>query len=323
MQLIIKSEDEAWELLRKATQGDEIPDDVELSFLGWPSLQYDFKGRDWNSTVPTRVMTPLLEVQKDVNRAYARAKYGEANLRRLKEDERDDLEIVVKVEEGSSLFSAELWKQINQIAKSITANMTGKEKVILVLGIALAIASPIMWKEWLSTRLAERQQELHIQLSEQETKRLQIFAEAIAQSPAIQSVNDDARATQNRLLKTVKPDDKIEVGGTTLSGGEAAIVVQPDEDSAQDVHLQGDFRILANHTDKSAGFRIKVERITDHETLTADVPLQLPADQKELIEKAEWAKGIVHLHITASLLRGSYSSAIVSSAEAPKRGQPD
>jgi hypothetical protein len=69
--LIIHNEEDAWALLEAAVSGSGHLDARRLKFKGWPIWSLDAKGRDWYSTVPTRIMPPLLDVQKDVNRAYA------------------------------------------------------------------------------------------------------------------------------------------------------------------------------------------------------------------------------------------------------------
>jgi hypothetical protein len=95
MELVIKSEDDAWKALKHATSGPGYPKNLNVVFDGWPVFKLDFKGKDWDSTVPTRVMAPLLDVQRDINRAYASVRYNDFNLRRLTNEERDELELVV------------------------------------------------------------------------------------------------------------------------------------------------------------------------------------------------------------------------------------
>lgn len=315
MKVVIATEEDAWVALERATLGDGYPDGVELEFKGWPVFQMDVKGRDWNSTVPTRVMSPLLDVQKDINRAYTSIKYSDFNLRKLRDEERDELEVVVKVEKGSSIFNAELWKQFSHMAEAAIGRMNGDQIVITVLGIALAITAPVMYKAWLASRQKEKEVASRLELSQQETERLKVFAEAVKSSPSLQAVREDAQATHNRLLKSVKPGDSMAMKGVELGSDEVAVLVQSERERAQDIFVEGNFVVLGNRTDKSDGFRITVKRLSDHLTLNADVPLALPYEQQQLIQKAEWSKGKIRLSITASILRDAISQAIVVSAE--------
>lgn len=311
--LVIENEDQAWEALELAvTEG--FPDDVQIEFKGWPVFQLDIKGKDWHSTVPTRVMSPLLDVQKDINRAYANIRYGDTNLRKLKDDERDELEVVVKVSEGSSIFEAELWKQLSPIAQAAVGRMSGTEIVITVLGLGLLFTAPLMFKAWLASRDKEKEREHQREMSEKENRRLEIFAGAMNKRPELAAAQEDVQITRNRFLKVAKPGDTLAVKDVAVSADEAALLAQPERENAQDVSLNGIFVLLGNRTDKSEGFRITVRRLSDELTIHADVPLELPYEQQQIIQNAEWQKKKVYLSINASMLRESLSQAVVISA---------
>src|SRR6185312_2546185 len=105
LNIVVRSEGDAWKWLKRAL-ANSIPTDspVNLRFDGWPSLDLRFKGHDFDSSIPTRIMPPLLEAQKEIHRLYSQLRYGEQNLRRLTSEERERLELVVKVEKGSSVL---------------------------------------------------------------------------------------------------------------------------------------------------------------------------------------------------------------------------
>lgn len=314
--LKITSADQAWALFKFATEAKQLPENIQIIFEGWPTFEMKVKGKDWDSTVPTRVMGPLLEIQKDLNRAYTQICYGTDNLRKLKEDERDLLEIVVRVEKGSSDFQANLANQLTELGKAAVGKMSGKEIVTAVLGIALVYGGVEINKAWVAQRQAAVQSEQTVKLSAQETERLKIFAQAVSAAPVLAEVKADREDSQNRVLKSLHPTDSIALPGVQLKGAEAAEITHQDRARATDVDISGTFRVLANDASKSSGFRIKVERISDRRLISADVPLELPDDQKALIQKAEWSKGtiLVNLKISASELRDKISNATVYSA---------
>ena len=115
--IVVSSADDAWALLRAALDGKALPDRVSLVFDGWPRFQMKVSGRDWHGTVPTRIMAPLLDVQRDLYRAYANVCYGDSNLRRLRDEDRELLELVLKVDEGSSEYEAPLYEQLTELAR--------------------------------------------------------------------------------------------------------------------------------------------------------------------------------------------------------------
>ena len=314
MQLVVANEMQAWAALERALYGDKEMEGVELVLQGWPTFKMDVKGKDWDSTVPTRIMSPLLDVQKDINRAYTNVRYGETNLRKLRDEERDDLELVVKVREGSSLFNAELWKQLSTIGQAAVGRMSGTEIVITVLGLGLMFTAPVMYKAWLATRQREKEMDNQIALSVQENERLRIFAEAVQQHPMLGAALGDVEASNNRMLKVAKPGDVLAVHSIPVRADEAEILAKPERERAEDTVVQGVFVLLGNRTDRGEGFRITVRRLDDGLVLQADVPLELPHAQQQLIQRAEWEKAKIKLTINASLLRQSITQAVVISA---------
>lgn len=320
--LFIRNEDDAWRVLKYALDdGSNIPEDIDVIFEGWPTYDLNIKGKDWHSTVPTRVMAPLLEVQKDLHRAYTSICYSSGNLNRLTVEDREKLELVIEVKEGSSEYDADLWKQLGAIAEAAVGKMTGTEIIITVVSLGLIITGGAVAKHWISTRLKEKESDNQIVLSTQETERVRVITEAMSNRPVIEEIRDSSIITQSRMLKVLKPGDRIVTSGVTLSSQEASEVAQTERAVSEDIDIRGVFRVLANDASRSEGFRIKVQRVSDALTLSAEVPIELDIDQKKLIKDAEWSKGmeLVSLHITGSMLRGKINNAVVYSASKPAK----
>lgn len=314
--ITISSADDAWEWFNRAVNEIDIPENHRIVFNGWPSFEIAIDGKDWDCSVPSRVMGPLMEVQKDLYRSYVQACFGETNLRKLRDEDREQLEIVVKVEKGSSKYEASLSKQLTKLANDALKDMESSHKMIMVLGIALTVGAVEINKAWVSQRQDEKQAEKTVELSKQETARLVVFSEGMTKVPELKVAKADYEASQNRLLKTLKPGDTVKSKGVELNSLEASTITHQEADRSKHMTISGAFRVLANNTTNGAGFRIKIARITDGLTFAADVPLELDHDQQKLIQKAEWSKGAiaVNLDISASVLRGKVSSAVVVSA---------
>lgn len=314
-ELVIRSEDDAWQALAQAVDGEGFPDDLQLKFEGWPVFQVDVKGRDWHQTVPTRAMPPLLEVQDVLNRAFAQIRYDDSSTRKLRGDDRDALELVVKVDEGSSSFSADLAQQLGYVAQEAFQRMNGTEATIAVIAIGLLIAAPISLKIWLNERRAEKRMETQARMAHEETERTRLLTAALAPRPPLEAVRDDANAATSKLLKATRSGDQLSVGDVTLHADEAHELAQPERERSKDVEISGEFIVIGNRTDIADGFRVTVRRIADGVELRADVPLALAADQRETIRNAEWSKGPVQLVIDGQSLRGTITRAVVISAE--------
>lgn len=274
-------------------------------------------GRDWHGTVPTRVMSPLLELQKDLHRAYVHISYGSPNLRKLRDEDRDALELVIKVKEGSSDYQAPMWEQLTELGKQAIGKMESRDIVLTVVGVALVWGTVELGKDWIAARQEVTDAEKTVQLSHEETERLKVFAEAMKEKPVLKEAKEDYHATQNRILKTVRSTDTVQTKGVHLRGDEAMEITQEERARSEDIQISGPFRVWGNDASQGDGFRIKVARVSDGLTFKADVPIQLDPAQKQLIQKAEWSKGayIVHLSITASVLRKSINNAVVFEAK--------
>lgn len=311
--IVVRNQDQAWEIFQAAVEGKELPEKFILRFEGWPAFEMKIDGRDWHSTVPTRVMVPLLEIQKDINRKYVEIAYGSANLKKLRDEDRDQLEIVVQVKKGSSDYKAPLDQQLNVLATKALERMDSVDIAISVIGIALVWGGVEIAKAWFARRQREVDAEVTVELSKQETERLKIFERATRRIPILDSARQEFEESQNRLLKVLKPNDATTLKGVELSGSDAKEITQQERARAEDTDITGVFRVLANDASKGADFRIKIARVSDGLTFSAVVPVELDQDQKDLISKAEWSKGVslVQIELTAKLLRGSISEAIV------------
>lgn len=116
-------------------------------------------------------------------RAYANVCYGDSNLRRLRDEDRELLELVLKADEGSSEYEAPLYEQLTELARKAIDKMDARSLVITILGIAVVIGGVEISKAWIAERQEARQAEQAVELSRQETERLRLISEAVRQQP--------------------------------------------------------------------------------------------------------------------------------------------
>lgn len=317
-EIVIRGADDAWHWFERAVSGADIPENCHLRFEGWPDFSIVLSGKDWHGTVPSRVMGPLMEVQKDLHRQYAAVVYGSDNLRRLKDEDRDKLEIVVKVKEGSSDYSAPLADQLNSLAEQAIAKMTSKDLMITILGLALTWGGVEISKSLIASKQTQAQADVTVKLSQQETERLKVFADAVRQAPVLNNAQQDLAESQNRLLKSLKPGDKAALPGVKLDSGEAKEITTPERARSEYQMLKGAFRVLVVDASKGNDFRVKLARIEDGLTFTATVPFELDSNMKTLIQRSEWSMGklAISMMVEAKVLREAVSDAKVIHVEA-------
>ncbi|HET9646181.1 MAG TPA: hypothetical protein VFP68_23145 [Burkholderiaceae bacterium] len=98
--MVVRSEEEAYALLQNALDGT-LPPWAELQFDGWPRLEIYLKGKEFDRSITPPLMRGLLELQKGIYQSYGAAKYDNPT-KRLSDEEKKALEIIVRVEGGST-----------------------------------------------------------------------------------------------------------------------------------------------------------------------------------------------------------------------------
>lgn len=317
MTIVIRSEDDAWQTL-ESTLRDQIQlpkDEWLIRFKDWPTIEYRFEGERWRSSVPTRVMPAILDAQRDLYRAYARIRYGTDDARRLTDEERETLEIVVTIGEGSSKFTTALENAMNYLVEGALAKMGPRELVVTIIGVSLVVGSNFAWKDWLRYKQQAHDIDARVALSKEETRRLELLTEARKVQPTVQAAYQDTLQSRSQLLRSLDDQDQFQSSGIQIPGNEAAQLARAPRETAQDVRVDGVFRILGV-TDRGSSFRLQVRRMEDGSEMAVDAhDAVLSHDMRTALKEGQWTRRPVYLAINARLLHGRYTSAAVVHAE--------
>lgn len=314
----ITSEEEAWAWFQRALEDDPTLDQpLDLSFDGWPVLDLRFAGPDFQSSVPTRIMPPLLEAQREIHRLFAQLRYGQQNLKKLTLDDRDRLELNVIVGGGSSQYKTNLAEVLTEISKAAIAKMESKHILITVLGIALTWGSTIAWKAWLDNQAKQQEVESRVRMSELETDRLALFARAHERQPAVADLAQGVDEFRNESLGKLKPADSFTLPGSDekIDGRYAADLVEKRREQSREARIDGEFVIQSVASGETSGYRVKVKRVHDGQIVHVTIPDgTLTEEQAQILQEREWAKRPLLMQINAKMLRGQITSATLVSA---------
>ncbi|MFC6520100.1 hypothetical protein ACFQAT_10300 [Undibacterium arcticum] len=211
-EVIIKNEKDAFDLLQKALDQQLGDKAFTLKFDHWPLIEIKLEGDGYDSTITPDMAGALVEIQHAINRTYARTVHHSTNARSLTAEERQDLQFKAKVESGSSLITVDLGKFAEKLATSVADKMTPELLAITIVGVAVAGASLLAYKAYLKNRsedkVIEQKALTKMALSQEETKRLEIFARALKHTPELahaQADFDDARNEIVRATGDAKP----------------------------------------------------------------------------------------------------------------------
>ena len=332
IEVVIKSEEDAWLWLELAKNGDiDDTDFYSLKFDGWPSFQMRYTGNDFSQSVPTRIMPSLLTAQNEINKAYALVKYGSANPKKLNKKDRDEIELNVTVKNGSSSYDINLQEVLNEFVKTATANMTPTNAIIIAIVLGIAWAAPAAWKHWLEhkskekesndrVKLSEIESAKSVKLSEIEKQKMQLIADVKVSMPQVQLIQDGADHYKNESLRKLKPDDNFNLPNADFSiAGHTAnrITTTPREESTE-IRIDGEFSIVGVDSGEVNGFKLHVKRILDGKNIRvlADDEV-ITKEVRATLQRSEWHKSKVILEINARMLRGEITAAHLISARLP------
>jgi len=319
-ELKINSEEDAFELLKKALS-DEIPDDFKITFDNWPKITIELEGDGYNSTLTPSIMTSLLELQQGLNRTYAKLALDK-NTRHLSDDERRALEFKAKVEDGCTHITVDLEKQFGVLLDKITNKMTGKELAIVILGSAITWASTVAYKTYVESAAAGKALEQStiekIKLSEQETARMKIFADAMLNRPALESIQKDAKQTNLSMLKGISDAQSIEINGVSINKDDAKRLSSNAKAESAEIQINGNYHVLQVNTTQPDEIKIRLLHLdSNREFIAKFKDSSLDKRQIAELQAAEWSrpKSKVYLSVNANELRGNITTATIVSVK--------
>lgn len=313
-EIVINNESDVYKLLEilsdKSFDMTKL-DNLNVDFNGWPILQVRMVGTQFNSSITAPVMKAFLELQKSLYRSFATAKYGVPSPAKLSKDEKQMLELIIKVEEGSSKFKIDLQQLLENTCKNLVGKMESKHILIAVLSIAVLYFGDSAYKNYLDNRKEIRQQEIkndeqkatldHLKfVGQEETKRAKIMADLAVQNPRVQTIvalSEDAKA---EFLKRGSTASIMEYQGVKLSGDIADELGKNARKPSIDIRLDGLYRVLNVDSSDPIEFKVKVRNVRNGEEFTAAVQVNtLKMAHIQAIQNGEWARKLVNMTINA------------------------
>ncbi|MDP3322666.1 MAG: hypothetical protein Q8S71_03865 [Hydrogenophaga sp.] len=317
-ELKITSEEDAFAFLKKALE-NEISDDIKITFDNWPKITIELEGEGYNSTLTPSIMSALLELQQGLNRTYAKLAL-DRNTRHLTDDERKSLEFKAKVEDGCTHITVDLQDIALKIIDKIGDKMTGNEITIVVVTAIIAWSSVALLKAYIASKAdgkaIEQDTIKQVMLSEQETARLKVFADAVTGRPALESIEKDAKKTSISMLKGISDADSIEINGISINKEDAKLLSSNARAESSSIQLNGNYYILSVDTSATDEVKIRVLHLdSQREFIARFKDNTLDKTQIAKLQEAEWTrpKNKVYLSVNATELRGNITTAIIVS----------
>ncbi|MDC9726967.1 MAG: hypothetical protein PSN35_03925 [Candidatus Thioglobus sp.] len=312
----ITNEDQALELLEQIKNGTSI-DRHDIKFDNWPKVEIVLRGEDFDGSIPTRIMPPILALQKQIHQVYATVKYGVDSDKRLSKEDRESSELIVTIDKGSSIFTIKLDDTLNNVIKKAISEMTTTQVLSLVLGAGVIYSANSMWKDYLNHQARIHEMDIRVEVSQEETRRLELMQGIINNNVTLSGFNQNMNRLRSDMLKKMQDRDQFVINNTpVIQGNEAKQLVKPAKVEPVEDRIDGTFKILDVASGRiPGGYKVHVENIDTKEKLLISVPADtLTDEQKTKLQDGEWNKKPLDMQINVRKLRGQIKKATLIKA---------
>ncbi len=219
-------------LLHRLKKGEEFTvENLNINFVNVVNFKIYGDPERYNGTIPASLAQGMCEFQTELYKAYTLVKHGTDNLKHLTKKDREELEIIFKVEPGCTDLIVAIKDVIDSFGIAFersTQGMTGTEKAICLVLISLLLTGAWLVKSHLKNKHEKDMKQLELDEAKEdnnsENERMRILKDGIVEvlsaSSATPAARDISEGIQNHaanavvgVLKGVSDADKVEFNG--------------------------------------------------------------------------------------------------------------
>jgi|SRR5476649_1599425 len=326
--IVIDSAEDFWATVERCISADkEKPgQDLNFNFLfeGWPKLHINVKGDKFHSSLTSSMVAGLASMHESLQRAYCLAKYETQNLQRLTNEDKQALDIIFQISEGSTDSETDWSATINQfLAFFVSAfdGMSGIQKMVVLLALITALTAGgcyYLHEQSISeqTKSSAITENTGIVVNGM-SKAFQLGTEAKSrgETPVSREIENHGEEGKGALLKSVAGDaEQVKVGVNTYTAAdlgnysERQSVDRERRESFDNFYIKGLARASGlNSTD----LNLTVVRASNNEVFTIKVATD--------IARPEELSRLANAIVSGDLIRISYLEVIENGRVA--RGQ--
>lgn len=308
--VIIKTAEDFWAFTQDFISKEDIYfNNIDIQFDGWPILYINIKGDKFHSSLTASMIAGMASMNEAFQRAYVMAKYGSSKLNSLTNEDRQALDVVFKVKEGSTESTTDWSDTANRamtFLQQTMENMSGAEKMTVLL--ALISALTIGGCYYLHQKRASKKDELEAKSDDIQTvvtgmkDAFQIASElkAAGETPASRKIEKLSETAKAAVLKSVANDaESAVVGGEAYTGAQLLDFKNRQSKNRESRENFDNFYILGiQRSGVSDEFNLLVQRESNGESFNLKV-------LEEMTRSEELAR-LAGAVLTHELLRISY-----------------
>lgn len=319
MTVQINSVEEAFQALVRLEEG-AAPEEVEFGGE-LATLEIEIEGARYNGTVPGELARGLWQLQESIYAAAAFALTGVEDIRKLTTEQRSALELVFKVEEGSTDLIAALTGMFTKLGEGF-AKMDSKSKMRTIILVALIAAGGVTGYKALDVSGDVKKDDIKASLAKaneaEQTKQFDIFTRALAGSRTAQKFDDAMVEGTKAIARGASDAESVRVGRTKLSADDVQEINQrAKRESSQANVVETEFRVISVEMRNPDQSRYVLSSATTGEFTAilneADVS---PDDIDRLLVTAK-ARAEIRLEVSITRNRGVVKAALITAIAAP------
>ena len=321
--LQVSSEADAFRLIEQSLNNELGHKPYRVVFDNWPVLTIKLEGEGYESTITSDMAAALVELQHAINRSYARLVHNSTTGRSLTLAERESLKFKAKVEKGSSLIEINLGEWMAHLSTALTNKLSPEQLILTVLGVAAVGGTVIAYKAFLRHKSEDKKVDAAMQerisMSQEETRRHDILAKAVAASPMLNYVREDFDVARTEVLRGVGDADSMTVSGVSLDNATATAVARAKRAESKEMQLNGNYEIVQVNWQLEGEVRIKVIGLDNGRSFVATlIDQSIEQDQVALLKDAEWSRSPIYLDKCYELRGEVTTASIVAVTPQPK-----
>lgn len=178
---------------------------ANLKFKDWPKIELNIKGGRYHSSLPTSVMDGFVQFQNDVYLAFALIKYGVADLRKLSATEKQGLELVFEIKEGSTDGNSPTDEWANKAFEflgNIMSGMNSRDKAAVLATLVFGVGGYFAFDSYQSNQTEQVKVQKDVELARLKVESEKVTAEIQKQSvTALQDANQTMQEITIAILQ--------------------------------------------------------------------------------------------------------------------------
>lgn len=342
-ELKIDSEQAAWDALEGLLDGtiDGERATLDLTNLKWTQVRVKYEGKPFNQTVTASIMRGLIEYQNDVYRSAALILKEDGRVTRLTDLEKSQLELIFKVESGSSNLISSAKESLDAFGSAV-GKMTGKQVLIAVLTFLILFFGTQAVGLYLDHVIKNKQIEAESKGREfdlQEKKDLFEFIDGIIKkNGADQSTIDSAfrsslvaseigennRHAIDEIIRNSTGADSVVIQQTTIPSYVINEITRSTRARSEKITLKKLFKVAGVDSENTDAYTVKLDPEDGSHPIIAELedPLVGSSYQKA-ISNAEWSHEPVMVHVVARKVGQRIVDAKIVKAYKPRTRKTD